>query len=229
MWYVYIISNTINNKIYVGKTNNLKDRWNGHKSEAKQLKYISIIHYAMNKYNASNFSIQSIEEHDNENDALKAEKFFIEYFKSLGAELYNISAGGDGRSMPCSLVTKKKMQSAHQQIDHSYTIDPRNTEAEKYCPACNTVKPRTEFYNGNYWCCKLCKRTRAKLEKKSVKIAQPKRIKLNENIALSILESRKLGKTLGEISLQFGLDRGGISKICNGKTWKLVYEKFNSK
>lgn len=52
MHYIYIIQNKINLKIYVGQTNNIKTRWNSHKSAARrQDKHdFSYIHRAINKY-----------------------------------------------------------------------------------------------------------------------------------------------------------------------------------
>ena len=55
--YVYLITNNINNKKYVGITNNYKKRFGNHKCSTKQ-----IIGKAIQKYGAENFSFDVIEE-----------------------------------------------------------------------------------------------------------------------------------------------------------------------
>lgn len=248
MWHVYIITNLANGKIYIGKTNNLKNRWNQHKSyKHSQKNYQRPVYNAIKKYGENNFSKSIIETYDNEIETLQAEIFFILYLKSLGAILYNISPGGEGLSKPCTAASKlkisqallgkklsysrkKNIQLAHLKINHDYTIDPRNTKENKYCPSCNTIKNRKEFYNLKYWCCILCKRKRTKIEKQNKKqnIKQSNRKILNDNIILEILTERSNGKTLGELSDQFNLNRGGLSKICNGITWIHIYNKFHN-
>ena len=99
--YIYVIENTINEKVYVGKTNNPDRRWNDHKAAAlinengksSQTK----IHRAMRKHGIENFSFRIIDEHYDEEIALKVlEPMWIEKYKLLGVEVYNSSDGGLG-------------------------------------------------------------------------------------------------------------------------------------
>lgn len=108
MFYVYVIQNLLNLKIYVGKTNNYVKRFSDHKRVAKQgfsknRKTFNFIHKSIKKYGVDNFSFQTIDEFDNEKECLEAEKFWIELFRSdvnrFGNECgYNLTAGGDGLS-----------------------------------------------------------------------------------------------------------------------------------
>lgn len=108
MFYVYIFQNNINFKIYVGKTNDPKRRFEDHVQiskvgSTKNKKVFSLIHKAISKYGIENFSFQIIEEFDNEKDVFEAEKFWIEYLRTnvnkFGNEYgYNLTDGGDGQS-----------------------------------------------------------------------------------------------------------------------------------
>lgn len=108
MFFVYVIQNLFNLKIYVGKTNDYVKRFSDHKRVAKQgfsknRKTFNLIHKSIKKYGVDNFSYQIIDEFENEKECLEAEKFWIEFFRSdvnrFGNECgYNLTAGGDGLS-----------------------------------------------------------------------------------------------------------------------------------
>jgi len=102
MFYVYLIQNKLNNKLYIGKTNNLTRRWSEHKKVAfggkeKYGRGFRAIHCALSKYGADNFIFFDIERFDNEVDSYDAEKFWIEFFGSNKKQLgYNETSGGEG-------------------------------------------------------------------------------------------------------------------------------------
>lgn len=118
-YYVYIIQNTLNLKIYVGKSKKRNhSRFSEHLRLAKlgtSNKDFSVIHAAISKYGYDNFLFQIIEQFEDEKEALDAEMFWIEFFKTdvnrFGNEFgYNLTAGGDGLSKPRSLEVKNKIQ-----------------------------------------------------------------------------------------------------------------------
>ena len=64
MAYIYKISNDINNKVYIGKTNQtIKERWHQHCSDSKDrvLYEKRPLYSAMNKYGIEHFKIEEIE------------------------------------------------------------------------------------------------------------------------------------------------------------------------
>lgn len=57
MWYVYKITNKINNKKYIGKALNVEERWLKHLSVARTGIRRFVFHKAINKYGANNFEV----------------------------------------------------------------------------------------------------------------------------------------------------------------------------
>jgi group I intron endonuclease len=101
MWYVYKISNLLNNKIYIGKTVNIRRRWNKHKTAAKRQNPndFTILHRAIRKYGPENFIIEGISEHEIEEKALAQEVYLIAVMQSTNRDIgYNMTNGGDGVS-----------------------------------------------------------------------------------------------------------------------------------
>ena len=99
MFYVYKITNLINGKIYIGKTNNVNNRWKRHKLAAikKYANDYSSLHRAINKYGFDYFNIEIIETFNLEEDSLLAEIKYIELYNSNNKNIgYNLTNGGEG-------------------------------------------------------------------------------------------------------------------------------------
>ena len=99
MGYIYKITNTINNKIYIGKTvNTIEYRWHQHVREAHNKKNTNILlHNAINKYGYNKFTIEVLEQCDNEmlNEKEKLYIYLYDSFYKKGKG-YNMTQGGDG-------------------------------------------------------------------------------------------------------------------------------------
>lgn len=115
-YFVYKITNLINNKIYIGKANNIKKRFNAHKTAARRQdpNDFSKIHRAMNKYGEDNFFIEELGEYSTETEALQAEINFIKNLNSQDDSVgYNITLGGEGASgFKHSDESKEKMSNS---------------------------------------------------------------------------------------------------------------------
>lgn len=96
---IYIIKNTINNKVYIGQTTmNIEDRFKAHikKSTIKNRKYK--LYNAFKKYGVENFYIEMVEENIPINKLDNKEMFYIEKYDSY-KNGYNSTKGGDGRTI----------------------------------------------------------------------------------------------------------------------------------
>lgn len=94
MGYIYKISNTINNKLYIGMTRyNIEHRWKEHKSSYQYKN--THLYSAMRKYGVDNFNIEIIEECPEE-DLIIREAYWISYYDSY-KNGYNMTEGkGEG-------------------------------------------------------------------------------------------------------------------------------------
>ena len=94
MAYIYKITNDINGKIQIGKTEfSVEKRFKEHCHDRINRKYENRpLYQAMNKYGIEHFHIETIEETDNPSER---EKYWIEYYGSF-KNGYNATLGGDG-------------------------------------------------------------------------------------------------------------------------------------
>lgn len=100
MGYIYLVTNLINDKKYVGKTTDtIENRWKAHKYAAFIRKLDFYFYKALRKYGIENFSIKQVEECPNEK-LNERERYYIDFYKTfyiyrLG---YNLTRGGDGNT-----------------------------------------------------------------------------------------------------------------------------------
>lgn len=107
---IYIITNSINEKIYIGQTiQSLKSRWQEHcrrpssKAEANMR-----IKRAIFKYGKENFSIKELERCKVE-ELDKKEKYYISLYDSI-EKGYNIARGGKERNKPLKLSKEQQKE-----------------------------------------------------------------------------------------------------------------------
>ena len=94
MYCIYLHRNKINNKIYIGMTNDTKARWrsNGKAYSRHNKQFYDDIQ----KYSWDNFEHIILEDNLDETTARKAEREYIDDYIEKGYELYNQEPGGSG-------------------------------------------------------------------------------------------------------------------------------------
>lgn len=115
IFYIYLYTNLINKKTYVGQTNNLQRRINEHKSASfnpKNINYDDKLHQAIRKYGYENFSISVLEIIKDATDydfVNEREIYWIKDKKSLITEWgYNVLEGG--RNCQRTFLTEEEIQ-----------------------------------------------------------------------------------------------------------------------
>ena len=123
MHYIYKITNLINNKIYIGQTNDPADRWSKHKSSAKRNLKSQLITKAISKYGANNFIFEVIATCNSLENVNYLEVEVIKQYNSRDPSVgYNVAIGGNHQLH--TLEVRKKisngLQSHHGRFPGKY-------------------------------------------------------------------------------------------------------------
>ena len=92
--YLYKITNKINNKIYIGITNNITKRWANEKSYPSDPKRRQVIQEAIHKYGKENFIFEVLKKGLSIEEAVRLEEEEIIKNNSLVPNGYNVDKGG---------------------------------------------------------------------------------------------------------------------------------------
>lgn len=93
---VYKITNTLNNKCYVGYTKfSIDKRWNQHIHRSNKRNINAKFDNALRKYSIANWNVEVLEEGLTVNQSKVKEQFYINLFDSYNNG-YNSTLGGDG-------------------------------------------------------------------------------------------------------------------------------------
>lgn len=104
---IYKLTNTKNNKIYIGKTTgSVSTRWREHVSAAisdrAKNDYNFLLHKAIRKYGEEAFTVETIETMETPEELILREQYWINYYNSCILEEdsngYNMTYGGEGSS-----------------------------------------------------------------------------------------------------------------------------------
>lgn len=93
--YVYKITNLINQKNYIGITNNYKKRWSNEKNLPKDKKRQQLINKKIQEYGKNNFQFEVLFSNLTIKEACKKEQELIIKYNSLVPNGYNIDKGGN--------------------------------------------------------------------------------------------------------------------------------------
>jgi group I intron endonuclease len=106
---IYLIKNTVNEKIYVGKTSRtIEKRWQEHVWKANGTKRLYALDKAIRKYGSDAFVVREIDSCNNEFGANLLEAAYIMMYMAQDKDLgYNLALGGQG-CLPSSEVLKKR-------------------------------------------------------------------------------------------------------------------------
>jgi group I intron endonuclease len=106
MYFIYVIENRVNGKMYVGQTRNPRARRHQHFSAKSGCPYVK---NAIRKYGKGNLNFRIIEECGTLEIANAQEKFWIKSLNTLRPFGYNLRVGGEAGGFP-SQETREKMR-----------------------------------------------------------------------------------------------------------------------
>lgn len=109
---IYLRTNLINGKKYVGQTVNFKNRQNAWLFKKRYAG--EAIDNARKRYGTENFKVEILRECDTQDELNKWEMYFIKELNTISPNGYNLTNGGEGVSgYKISDETKQKMSIAH--------------------------------------------------------------------------------------------------------------------
>lgn len=131
MFYIYTITNTINNKVYVGRTKNPRVRLLQHISASKKYKHESKLYRAINKYGSAVFEFSIIAGTDQQAISFELESAYIQTLNTIESG-YNIALGGGGcgRHSP---ETRAKMSSTRRANPDLYRTWLNKKQSDETC------------------------------------------------------------------------------------------------
>lgn len=92
---IYKITNTVNNKVYIGvTTRTIEERFREHKSRIEERNNLHL-YQAMKKYGSQNFNIELIDTAETTEEMFNKEKEYIKKYDSY-YNGYNLTLGGEG-------------------------------------------------------------------------------------------------------------------------------------
>lgn len=95
---VYLITNKINGKKYVGcTTKGYLQRFKSHLYRSSRNENKEYLHRAVAKYGEENFQVSLLERCHSAEEMFASEKKWIEHHKSFGSGGYNLTEGGEGK------------------------------------------------------------------------------------------------------------------------------------
>ncbi|MCZ2224288.1 MAG: GIY-YIG nuclease family protein [Chitinophagales bacterium] len=227
MFYLYKITNLIDNKIYIGITNNFNRRMYRHKKECHN----EHLKRAIEKYGWENFNKEILKILETKEEVIKEELDTIEYYRNNFFELYNISGGGEGTVyLKMSDETKKKISDFNkvfantdkERKDRSNRIKgnknpnfgiPMTDERKNLLLKSHLGKPLSEETK-----LKMSESLKGKFSGSKNPMS-----KLKEFQVLEIREKFALGQySKSELSKIYNVSNSAIDLIINRKTWKNI-------
>ena len=208
--YIYIIKNTINDKVYIGQTSrNIYCRWKQHINAALRGENQGVVLYnAMRKYGTENFYFEQIEE-CNLKEIDDREIYWIQQYNSLTPNGYNVRHGGEdvGRKEIYKIDDNNNIVGLYGSIMSA--SEENNIDASLLVKVC---KGERNSCGGFKWAYKE-DYDKHRIEDVCIKTFRTKVCQMN-------LDNGKLihiWDSIGDASKSLNIDQTGISHCLSGK------------
>lgn len=188
--FIYKITNKVNGKIYIGQTiQKIKNRFYQHcaKSTSEEVLKMSI-HKAILKYGKHNFTIEVIEE-INQEDLNERERHWIQFYNSY-EEGYNETKGGQDGSKPFkkldeqTIIKQYEEGTSLRQLGKIFKVDKQ------------TIK--------------------ALLIRNNIVLRTTRTYRLSQTQRQFIIDGYNKGITRKEIMAKWGISKGYLSQLISG-------------
>ena len=232
MFFIYLIKNLINGKVYIGETGNPKRRFSDHIKLANSEGHFAkkkkqAIHKAIAKYGKDNFKFEIIDQFATEKEAFDAEIKYIKEYKSKNRNFgYNLTYGGDGTLISANkkLSNKQVIQLINDYLNLSITMRELSLKYNISRDSIANMLDR-KYYSNVKMSGKLLKALTEKRSlvervgntkrKKSVHVAKPHEL----NFSLDILKDYVSGSfNAKDLAKKYNISIDSIRGILSGET-----------
>lgn len=235
MHFIYLITNLVNNKVYIGQTNDPALRWSQHKWTARnEATPVQVITRSIRKYGAEAFRFEVIATCRTQDDCNVTEELLISQYSSRDLQIgYNIDPGG--KNGPRAPETLKKI-SASLQAHYAEHDSKRKgmTLSESHKKAISAASIGKAGTNTGK---KFSAETRSKMSKArdGIVFSEEHKRKLSEShmghaapnrkLTLEIAQQMRGEYSAGGISqkalaVKYGLSQPTVNDILRNKTYK---------
>ena len=217
---IYKVTNRLNHKIYIGKSVDIKRRWQDHIRESKVTEqqwssnYRGVrtpFHSAIRKYGAENFTFEVLEECDEEQLNNK-ERYWIKKLNSTNRDIgYNVTLGGDGyncrkgEDAPGCKITKEECDFIKQKLKERWTAK----QIKEFVPLA-TPRIISAINYGETWF--------DENEEYPISINNGHR-SWSDDEAMKIKQRYAKGETINDLALEFNVRYESISNLVKGKSY----------
>jgi group I intron endonuclease len=206
MYYIYLITNRLTSKIYVGLTENTDDRWYQHLTDARSwIKYPEngrglYINEMMAKEGIDNFVFTPIQTYTSAIEVCRAETWWIDFFPSLYPQGYNMCRGGTSQTpetrakISASLMGHPVSERARQVLrEVNIGREPWNKGTKGVMAPNATSFPKGEDHN-------------------SAKLTAEQAVEISSLYRVTDMTQKEIGQL-------FGIADNTVSSIIRGDSW----------
>lgn len=231
--YVYIITNNINGKKYIGLSINKKPSFRESYFGSGML-----IKQAIQKYGKENFSKEIIKDFDNEDEARQFEKELIEFNDAVKSDMfYNLAGGGYGGAGTGRVLSEETKEKISKSLFGRKRPDIGEKVRNKLLgrKQSESVIAKRSLGLKNAWS-KMSKKEKLDRGSKISNALKGKKTKQETKDKLSIINGKLTkeevmemfdmandGVTYREIGEKYDLSMSCISEIINKKTYQWVW------
>ena len=200
---IYEFTNKVNQKVYIGQASDYKQRIRSHKFNLRQNKNTPFYN-ALKKYGWNNFSINIIEECEEEK-LNEREIYWIEEKRSLYPNGYNLLEGG--KQAKHTDITKQKISNSRKGIKFSEShIENLKKSHIGYVMPDEQKKKISQSNKGKI----ISDETKNKLKYSQPHRKEVGRFDLNGNLITKY-------ESIMDASIDLNCSPGNVSECCNGK------------
>ena len=128
MFYVYVITNKITDKVYIGQSVNVQERLSKHFSQLRNGYHSNTyLQRSYNTYGRQCFEYYTLGEYVTKEEVNIAETFYISWFKLLDL-CYNLTAGGESPIMDEEI----KQKISNSKMGHTVTEETRQKLSDSH-------------------------------------------------------------------------------------------------